>query len=76
MLHLDILPEAVQSLEDALKFFAAPESLEGYKAASSKVIHSLLVAQHSLLELCMYMLNDVHSDTTVDCILLHIARCL
>jgi ubiquitin carboxyl-terminal hydrolase 10 len=36
VLHLDILPEAVQSLEDALKFFAAPESLEGYKAASSK----------------------------------------
>lgn len=36
VLHLDILSEAVQSLEDALKFFAAPESLEGYKAPSSK----------------------------------------
>jgi len=49
VLHLDILPEAVQSLEDALKFFAAPESLEGYKAASSKVIYaSLLVASQNI----------------------------
>lgn len=36
VLHLDILSDAVQSIEDALRFFAAPESLEGYKAASSK----------------------------------------
>lgn len=61
MLHLDILSEAVQSLEDALKFFAAPESLEGYKAPSSKVRHRLLVAQANDL----YIFNDVCSDTNL-----------
>ncbi|KAJ7535792.1 hypothetical protein O6H91_12G046100 [Diphasiastrum complanatum] len=32
LLHLEIVPEAVHSVEDALKLFAAPESLEGYKS--------------------------------------------
>eukprot|EP00249_Psilotum_nudum_P016929 c26061_g1_i1 orf=380-2200(-) len=36
LLHLDILPDAVHSIENALRFFAARESLEGYKAANSK----------------------------------------
>lgn len=36
LLHLDILPEAVHTVEDALKLFAAPESLEGYKTTSGK----------------------------------------
>ncbi|KAH8959219.1 hypothetical protein BDL97_06G067900 [Sphagnum fallax] len=36
VMHLDILPDAIHSVEDALKFFAAPESLEGYKPTSGK----------------------------------------
>ncbi|CAM6116974.1 unnamed protein product [Calypogeia fissa] len=37
VLHLDIVPEVVHSVEDALRFFAAPESLEGYKPSTAKV---------------------------------------
>lgn len=36
VLHLDILPEAVHTVEDALKLFAAPETLEGYKTTAGK----------------------------------------
>lgn len=36
LLHLDILPEAVHTIEDALRFFSAPETLEGYRASSGK----------------------------------------
>lgn len=39
VLHLDIVPEVVHSVEDALRFFAAPESLEGYKPSTAKVGH-------------------------------------
>lgn len=55
VLHLDILPEPVQSLEDALKFFAAPESLEGYKAASSKVIIIHFALQYHSEPLCSFV---------------------
>ncbi|KAM7263121.1 hypothetical protein ACFE04_000804 [Oxalis oulophora] len=36
LLHLDIYPEAVRSIEDALHLFAAPENLEGYRAPVGK----------------------------------------
>eukprot|EP00250_Pteridium_aquilinum_P020305 c24779_g1_i1 orf=158-2008(-) len=36
VLHLDILPEAVHTVEDALKLFAAPETLDGYKTTAGK----------------------------------------
>ncbi|KAK8928270.1 Ubiquitin carboxyl-terminal hydrolase 24 [Platanthera zijinensis] len=36
LLHLDILPEAVHTIEDALRYFSAPETLEGYRASSGK----------------------------------------
>lgn len=36
LLHLDILPEAIHTIEDALRFFSAPETLEGYRASSGK----------------------------------------
>ncbi|XP_009108961.1 ubiquitin carboxyl-terminal hydrolase 24 [Brassica rapa] len=33
LLHLDIHPEAVSTIEDALHLFSAPEDLEGYRAS-------------------------------------------
>ncbi|KAL6011984.1 Ubiquitin carboxyl-terminal hydrolase 24 [Asimina triloba] len=36
LLHLDIFPEAVHTIEDALHLFSAPETLEGYRTSSGK----------------------------------------
>ncbi|RCV14375.1 hypothetical protein SETIT_2G420600v2 [Setaria italica] len=36
LLHLDIFPDAVQTLNDALNLFSTPESLEGYRTAAGK----------------------------------------
>lgn len=35
LLHLDIYPEAVHTIEDALHLFSAPENLEGYRTSST-----------------------------------------
>ncbi|PON51202.1 Ubiquitinyl hydrolase [Trema orientale] len=35
LLHLDIHPEAVNTIEDALKLFSAPETLEGYRTSTA-----------------------------------------
>ncbi|KAI4384639.1 hypothetical protein MLD38_002762 [Melastoma candidum] len=35
LLHLDIYPDAVQTIEDALRLFSAPETLEGYRPSTS-----------------------------------------
>ena len=35
LLHLDIHPEAVHTIEDALKLFSAPETLEGYRTSAA-----------------------------------------
>lgn len=35
LLHLDIYPEAVRTIEDALHLFSVPESLEGYRASAT-----------------------------------------
>lgn len=35
LLHLDIHPEAVHTIEDALKLFSAPETLEGYRTSTT-----------------------------------------
>ncbi|OAY64340.1 Ubiquitin carboxyl-terminal hydrolase 24, partial [Ananas comosus] len=37
LLHLDIFPGAVQTIEDALHLFSAPENLEGYRTSPGKV---------------------------------------
>lgn len=40
LLHLDIHPEAVHTIEDALKLFSAPETLEGYRTSTTaKVLY-------------------------------------
>ncbi|URE22269.1 ubiquitin carboxyl-terminal hydrolase [Musa troglodytarum] len=45
LLHLDIFPESVNTIEDALHLFAAPETLEGYRTSAGKIsISSLLQA--------------------------------
>ena len=36
LLPLDILPEAVHTIEDALHFFSSPELLEGYRISARK----------------------------------------
>ncbi|KAL6326102.1 hypothetical protein AAG906_000977 [Vitis piasezkii] len=35
LLHLDILPEAIYTIEDALRLFSAPETLEGYRTSGT-----------------------------------------
>ncbi|XP_044489101.1 ubiquitin carboxyl-terminal hydrolase 24-like isoform X2 [Mangifera indica] len=35
LLHLDIHPEAVCTIEDALRLFSAPENLEGYRTSAT-----------------------------------------
>lgn len=35
LLHLDILPEAIYTIEDALHLFSAPETLEGYRTSGT-----------------------------------------
>ncbi|XP_010921908.1 ubiquitin carboxyl-terminal hydrolase 24 isoform X2 [Elaeis guineensis] len=36
LLHLDIFPDAVHTIKDALHLFSAPETLEGYRTSSGK----------------------------------------
>jgi ubiquitin C-terminal hydrolase len=56
VLHLDILYEAVHNVEDALKLFAAPETLEGYKTMAGKVKYNPL--QNFLLTSYMLYLSQ------------------
>lgn len=42
LLHLDIHPEAVRTIEDALHLFSAPESLEGYRTSTTGKVISFL----------------------------------
>ncbi|CAN6697078.1 unnamed protein product [Malus baccata var. baccata] len=35
LLHLDIYPDAVGTIEDALKLYSAPETLEGYRTSAA-----------------------------------------
>ncbi|KAG0453422.1 hypothetical protein HPP92_024726 [Vanilla planifolia] len=46
LLHLDIFHEAVYTIEDALRLFSAPETLEGYRSSSGKA--GLVSASKSL----------------------------
>lgn len=40
LLHLDIYPDAVRTIEDALHLFSVPESLEGYRASATGKVNS------------------------------------
>lgn len=39
-LHLDIYPDAVRTIEDALRLFSAPETLEGYRPSAAGKVYS------------------------------------
>ncbi|KAL9227809.1 hypothetical protein vseg_003458 [Gypsophila vaccaria] len=41
LLHLDIFSEAVRTIEDALRLFCAPETLEGYRASNTGKVNLL-----------------------------------
>lgn len=34
LLHLDIFPDSINNIEDALRLFAAPETLDEYRTTS------------------------------------------
>ncbi|KAG8079482.1 hypothetical protein GUJ93_ZPchr0007g5813 [Zizania palustris] len=60
LLHLDIFPDAVQTLDDALHLFSAPESLEGYRTAAGKaglVTARKLVKIHALSKIMILHLK-------------------
>ncbi|RXI05312.1 hypothetical protein DVH24_006569 [Malus domestica] len=40
LLHLDIYPDAVRTIEDALKLYSAPETLEGYRTSAAGKVYS------------------------------------
>ena len=44
LLHLDIYPEAVRAIEDALRLFSAPESLEGYRTSTTGKVTCFLLS--------------------------------
>lgn len=44
LLHLDIYPDAVHTIEDALHLFSAPETVEGYRTSvTGKVFNPLFI---------------------------------
>uniref|UniRef100_J3MNS5 Ubiquitin carboxyl-terminal hydrolase n=1 Tax=Oryza brachyantha TaxID=4533 RepID=J3MNS5_ORYBR len=61
LIHLDIFPDAVHTLDDALRLFAAPESLEGYRTAAGKA--GLVTARKS---------DKIHSLSKI--MILHLKR--
>lgn len=67
LLHLDIHPEAVRTIEDALRLFSAPENLEGYRtSATGKVIlvynfFLFFVALYSMLAFLYHRPKDLLS---------------
>lgn len=44
LLPLDIYPDAVRTIEDALKLFCAPETLEGYRTSSTGKVFILFLS--------------------------------
>jgi hypothetical protein len=57
LLHLDIHPDAVHTIEDALHLFSAPETLEGYRASVTGKVFSLLFV--FLLHFKYITINDI-----------------
>lgn len=52
LLHLDIYPEAVRTIEDALKLFSAPETLEGYRTSSAGKVYMESCCLHVVFRIC------------------------
>ncbi|KAJ0980901.1 hypothetical protein J5N97_009156 [Dioscorea zingiberensis] len=48
LLHLEIHPETVRTIEDALQLFSASETLEGYKTSTGKVQADEVAASRSV----------------------------
>ncbi|KAL5762599.1 hypothetical protein ACOSP7_018863 [Xanthoceras sorbifolium] len=48
LLHLDIYPETVQTIEDALHLFSAPEDLEGYRTSATGKAAGVVTARKSV----------------------------
>jgi len=67
LLHLDIFPDAVQTLNDALHLFSAPESLEGYRTAAGKVPYHFVFSNLILNSLCA--IQVMPSMNVMQCIL-------
>lgn len=51
-LHLDIYPEAVRTIEDALRLFSAPETLEGYRPSAAGKVYFCIARIYKILLLC------------------------
>ncbi|KAJ0980924.1 hypothetical protein J5N97_009179 [Dioscorea zingiberensis] len=52
LLHLEIHPETVRTIEDALQLFSASETLEGYKTSTEKCVVHLLYYMIAILIAC------------------------
>jgi len=70
LLHLDILPDAVHTIEDALHLFSASETLEGYRVSAGKVLglYFNVIYDAPGEMLCFFCLgyNLGNSDTSVE----------